>query len=424
MTTNGVRTPPSFVAAALSSSAAQVVAVVLAAIASVFQARYLGPAGRGELALWIGVGSLLTLLLGLGLASGITFQVARGASLAALGSRLALALVGTTLVAGLALGLVATSGLDGLLPDTLSTTVVVGSLVLYFALSQGSSWLAAVLIGRNSFTWVNLSAVVVGAIVLVGSIILLAHGQIGSDLDRLVGLLVGGEAVRAGMLAIALLAEASAEGSARTGTGQITFRGLMGFAGLSYLIDLVHFLVYRVDIWLVQLWHGSGELGRYAVAVSLAQLIWVAPTAAARVVFPVTATVGPKIALATTQKAARWTLVTSLMLGVIITIGVALGVDFVFGSGFESVPVLVAVLVVGAVPYAAAKIFGGYVAGAGALKPNLRAAVLTLGMTLVMDVALIPALGGFGAAIASALSYLIYTALVYRIARNVATASD
>jgi O-antigen/teichoic acid export membrane protein len=115
-------------------------------------------------------------------------------------------------------------------------------------------------------------------------------------------------------------------------------------------------------------------------------------------------------------------LVASLGLAVATTVGTAVGVELVFGPGFDSVPTLVAVLMCGAVPYAAAKVLGGFVAGAGALRPNLWATVLTFVLTLAMDLLLIPRYGAVGASVASAISYAAYTAMVYRIAKKVVAA--
>jgi O-antigen/teichoic acid export membrane protein len=192
-------------------------------------------------------------------------------------------------------------------------------------------------------------------------------------------------------------------------------RALIAYSALSFMADAVQLLTYRLDQWVVDAYHGAADLGRYAVAVSFAQLVWIIPSAAGRVLFPFSAMMDDRPAAELAWRAARATFVIAAGLGAAGWLVSTLFLTELLGSEFSQVPGLIGILLLGVVPFSVAKILGNYLAGRNALLVNLGSAVVILGLTITLDLLLIPGFSAEGAAWATAFSYIAYTLLLLAI---------
>jgi O-antigen/teichoic acid export membrane protein len=402
------------VRAAFATSASQVVVVVLAFIASIAQARVLGADGRGDVARFVNAASLLVLYLGLGLSSAITYFVASGkAQPRALVRSLLPTLAATVIATGCVAGLAYVVGLGRFLPQSMPAVATILGLMAFFVASQVAAWASGLLTARMEFRAVNASALVVAVVGAGASIGLLAMGPDKVDARAVIALLIGLELVRAGTLLVALRNRSAPTATSPTVRADLPGLGpLWRYSSLSYMADAVQFLTYRVDMWIVDAARGGAELGRYALAVSLAQLVWIVPTALARVFFPYAASQDATATRWLARRAAVGSLAVSALAGAIGWVGSALFVTALFGDDFRDVPNLLAILLVGVVPYAVARVLGNYLAATGAVVDNVRASVAVLVVTIALDVALIPPFGAVGAAWASACSYLLFTIIL------------
>ena len=191
---------------------------------------------------------------------------------------------------------------------------------------------------------------------------------------------------------------------------------------LVYTAEILQFLVYRFDMWVVDAYHGAAELGTYALAVTLAQLVWLVPVAIARVLFPYSAMPAAQGAAHTAVRAARVALLVSAVCGVAGWVLSVYLVVPIFGDGFDGAPQLIGILLLGIVPFSIAKVLGNYLAAVNAMKLNLVASALGLGLAIPLNLALVPALGAVGAAWATAASYALITiVLVVLFARHTGT---
>jgi O-antigen/teichoic acid export membrane protein len=402
------------VRAAVATSASQVVVVVLAFIASIAQARVLGADGRGDVARFVNAASLAVLYLGLGLSSAITYFVASGkAHPGALVRSLLPTLASTVIATGCIAGIAYAVGLGRFLPHSMPAVATILGLMAFFVASQVSAWASGLLTARMRFRAVNASALVVALVGAVASIGLLAMGPEQIDAKAVIALLIGLEGVRAGTLLLALRSLSAPTSTSPTVAAALPgLRPLWRYSSLSYIADAVQFLTYRVDMWIVDATRGGAELGRYALAVSLAQLVWIVPTALGRVFFPFAASQDATATRSLAKRAAVGSFAVSVIAGAVGLVGSSLFVAALFGDDFRDVPSLIAILLVGVVPYAVARVLGNYLAAIGAVADNVRASVAVLVMTLALDVALIPRFGAVGAAWASACSYLLFTLIL------------
>ncbi len=256
-------------------------AVVVQFAVSLVLARNLGPSGKGQVDITVATVNLAVLTLALGLPSGVTYIVAKGASQ----RHLLLGAVGVSLGAAL-LALVtlwvtsATRLADAFLPA--------GSQSPFVLMGIGVGVLALVTLTRS---------ILLGA----GRASTAAALELAGRLTTLVGVIWATSMAHGArdQLSIVLLAmivgwllTASSNGAviARKGTGfGLRVPMLARYSGPSYLGTLVQFANYRADLFIVALLVGTDGVGLYALAVSIAQLTWVPTQSAAQIVLPAAA---------------------------------------------------------------------------------------------------------------------------------------
>jgi O-antigen/teichoic acid export membrane protein len=185
------------------------------------------------------------------------------------------------------------------------------------------------------------------------------------------------------------------------------------FFGLrSHPADVMMLGNYRLDQWILGATRSKAELGIYSVAVSLAETLFYLPEAVKQVA-------RPRLARATRARAAvegatvfRITTVATFASALVLIAFAPLIVRVVFGSAFIHAAPQLRILALGAFGVIGMKILGN--ALTAQRRPGLESIVVGVAFiaTVGLDIALIPAYGGVGAALASTLSYLVGGAAV------------
>jgi O-antigen/teichoic acid export membrane protein len=173
-----------------------------------------------------------------------------------------------------------------------------------------------------------------------------------------------------------------------------------------HLGSVMQFLNYRLDMFVVNYFTGTINVGFYAVAVSLAELLWYLPDAAGFVLFPKTASSDPETARQFTPKVAR--------LAVFITGVAAIGLFLVSRPIIatlytkEFLPSLYPlwILLPGVIALGYSKVIFSDLGGRGKPYYGTLASLLSIAVTVGLDLVLIPRWGIIGAATASSLAYI------------------
>ncbi len=414
MRANGSNTQ--YAVSVAATSASQLAIVVLSFGTAVAQARLLEAEGRGELARFVNVGALAVLYLGLGISSGITYFVASGATTPHdLARPLGRALIWTTLAVVLITGVVAVTPLGRFLPGYGAVAAPAAAIGLYFVFAQAGGWVTAVLAAQRDFRAINLSAITVSVAGFAASAVLLWLHPSWAGPWAIIALLVLLEAIRTIMLAASYSRSrrmGTREGAAGTAHAPASIRHLWGYSALSFIADALQFMTYRFDMWVVDAFHGGAELGRYALAVSLAQLVWVVPSAAGRVLFPWVAKMDRGAGAQLAWRSA-W---VALVISSILALGgwwlSTLSVTTIFGKTFEGVPTLIGILLLGVVPYSFARVLSNYLAGVNAVGVNAVASGVILAVAVTLAFAWIPDYAALGAAWATAVAYGLHTVMI------------
>lgn len=185
------------------------------------------------------------------------------------------------------------------------------------------------------------------------------------------------------------------------------------YSFLVFVTNLVQFLAYRADLWMIDAFrHNKTELGWYALAVRLVQLLWILPVLFASIIFP-------KVSRAKDAYDQHEMLsLLRLLNGVNIVGGTVLFflikplLLLLFGLPYAPAVQAFQLLLPGVVLFVNVTMIAAYFAGMNAVKRNLWGSLFCLVTTVALDLWLIPRYGHIGAAVASSVGYSL-TALGY-----------
>jgi O-antigen/teichoic acid export membrane protein len=173
---------------------------------------------------------------------------------------------------------------------------------------------------------------------------------------------------------------------------------------------------YRLDQWILGSIAGSKELGLYSVAVAWTEALFFLPEALSTVLRPDLVRASAAEAARQAASVFRVALVATLPFVVAMVVAAPVLCVTIFGSSFEGSIDDLRVLAPGALGIVALKVLANALVAQGRpLLANVAIAV-AFAITIVLDVLLIPAYGGVGAAIASLVAYLsggLVVALVF-----------
>src|SRR5262245_46794061 len=166
------------------------------------------------------------------------------------------------------------------------------------------------------------------------------------------------------------------------------------------------FLLLRMDQVIVQALAGFRALGLYALAVTVAELLWLLCEPLAIAALPHQARADGAIDRPLAYATARLALVFALAGGAVLWLGAPFLIDLVYGSSFRDAATLLRWLLPGIVALSAARPLSTLLLRDG--RPVLLSALGfgTLAVNVALNLALIPAIGAVGASIASSVAYV------------------
>lgn len=176
--------------------------------------------------------------------------------------------------------------------------------------------------------------------------------------------------------------------------------------------QLVQFFNYRLDLLMLALFWTNREAGVYSVAVFMAELVWYIPQAVITVLLPrVSSAPTAQEGLAITARAIRHTVLWSALCAAALAAAAPLAIGLLYGAPFaEAVPALW-VLLLGIAALAPGKLAVVHLAGAGRPQYYTYLALVGIGLSVGLNLALVPRFGIIGAAAASAVAYAASGAL-------------
>jgi stage V sporulation protein B len=197
----------------------------------------------------------------------------------------------------------------------------------------------------------------------------------------------------------------------------------VAFGIKSQIGNILQFLTYRFDLFLINFFLDSQAVGIYSIAVVLAESLWYVTNSIAVILFPqVSAATSTRMAAEQlTVKLTRMGLASTVGLAASLAVAAPLGIPLLFGKEFlGAVPALLWLLP-GVVVFSMTNILASYIVGRGYPQYNAVVSAISFTVTLGLDLLLIPLWGIVGAAIATTVAYLAATMVILYFFRKLAS---
>lgn len=205
----------------------------------------------------------------------------------------------------------------------------------------------------------------------------------------------------------------SAGGVRWPGAAKDFLRSAFRFGWHSHLGAVTQYLQHRSDILLVSYFLPLKELGLYAFAVSLAELLWYLPHAVGTVLMPHVAGSAEEEAGSITPFLCR----TTLALTALLSVGLAAGGTWLIPRilpAFQASVRVLWILIPGVIAATIFKVLSSDFNGRGKPIETFYPAVIALGTGLVCGILVIPRFGICGAALVATGGYLLNSFLYVR----------
>lgn len=391
------------------TSLTQVPTLLLYFVASTLMTRALGDEGRGAYALFQNQVAMVTMVLGFSLSFGTTYFTARDKGDPARMVKIctSLLLVNMVLVPLFFLVVFTNSGVHRVfLPAGATHRGYLLYLILIVLLSQYNSFIRAILLGLKKFRLMNQMSIFVAALSAIGFTgLYLIRDRMdpGMILPAVLGLTLSYTFINAAIWTIAYIRNIGIRPAPIWDWKAI--QPVMSFVIVAYLMNFINMINYRFDIWVVGYYSGTAQLGLYAVAVGLGQLLFYIPDPFSQVIQPyLYAEMRPDL-LAKVKFIMRLNFTTVLLLSVLLGIAAPWIVPLLFGEAFQGSVVALWWLLPGIVLVSGSKLIGPLVVQGELIRFNLYALIVALTLTIVLDFLLVPHFGIAGASLASSISY-------------------
>jgi O-antigen/teichoic acid export membrane protein len=365
-------------------------------------ARFLGPEGKGMLALALLVPGMLGLFLSGGIeVANVYFAGSRRLDVPTLSAN---SLVFTILATIVGLGVVIVMGAAGWLKVIVQGVPVWIILIamLGFPISLLNGFFSTILQGLQRIVTLNLISLFNGFLTLVLTLMLVVVLRF-DLLGALIATIVAG--VSNLIVVVFFLRREGGVFIPRWENSVV--RSTLSFGLKGHIGNMLQFFNYRLDLFILNGFLGAANVGIYTVSVKLAELLWYLPNAVAFVIFPKAAASKPEEMNVFTPRVFRITLVLTALAGIGIALLGRPAIILVFSSMFAAAYIPMLVLLPGVVLLGGAKVLTNEIAGRGYPHYNSVNSGLALIITVVLDLLLIPRYGIVGAALASSIAYTL-----------------
>lgn len=260
---------------------------------------------------------------------------------------------------------------------------------------------SGVWLGQGRMTPLNLAGVMPPALALAAVGALALSGR-GLDAASVAMVWLGARAA----WGLVLLAGSGALGA---GAGGVSlWHGQARFCLVLGLTNLISWLNYRVDLFLVEQGVGLATAAVYAVAVTVTELLWFVSSAVSTAAYARIGAAARGDAALLTVRIIHVNLLVLLVAGPLLPLAAAWLLPVLLGPAYAQAWVLIALLLPGVWAYAAATTLSAFYTNQVG-RPALSAAVA--GASLLVNVmacqVLIPWAGAAGAAVATSVSYVL-----------------
>ncbi len=382
----------------------QLAAGALQLVLAALVARALGSEGYGQYAVALLLPTMLSTFLSIGIGPANVYYLAAGkvdtVTVLHAVNRLALLIV----VIGLGIGILTILFFsEKLFPDL--SHVILWSALSIFPFSLFQSFLSSIFQGLQKFKIFNLILLTqpVVTLVIVMALILLCHPRVEYILAaQLFGSVV---VVCVGLMYIRKEACRSEETEHMTGY----IRQVLSYGYKAHLSNILAFINYKVDIFLVNLFINPAAAGVYVVAVQIVERLWLLSQSVSTVVLPRLSelSANEESRKELTPIICRMVLATTLLLALLLgTLAYPL-VVIIFGKEYTGSITALLLLLPGIVSGSGSRVLANDIAARGRPELNMYFSAIVVVVNVAGNIILIPKFNLAGAAMATTAAYIL-----------------
>ncbi len=180
---------------------------------------------------------------------------------------------------------------------------------------------------------------------------------------------------------------------------------LFTYAGIAFFGNLFQFLAYRMDYWFIDVFQNKEELGLYALASKLNQVLWMLPMTIAAVIVPFAVT-SSELLSQKVKIILRVLFNGYVLIGLLLAVASPLLIPIVFGQSFSGTVLPFVILLPGVIVFSINTVLAAFFAGINRQDINLKISFFCFAIILSGDFLLVPKFGIKGAAVASCIGYM------------------
>jgi O-antigen/teichoic acid export membrane protein len=415
--------PRRLASGAFVALSAQVAALAATTVTSVAIARLLGPSGTGAVALVINLIGLGTMMFGFGLRSGIIYELNSGTwPLRRAVRQTALTAVALGTAGGCVVLALYALTRDSVFENLSALTAAAAAAALPFAIAI--IYAGGIALARERYE----AYAVLQVLPTVATLVLAVSLAIPFEVPGAAVGIAAATAITAlfGWVWLSRYAKVVDRTSGPDSGGHL--RRAARFGVQAWGGDVLQFLNYRVDLFILNSFAVIADVGVYSVAVTLTSLAWVLPNALTTVLFPRAASleaatrsgaIEQSEADLTAVRGARQTIILLVPSAIVPLLLLFVAVPLLYGDKFAESTRLGLILLPGVLVIGLGKALSAVTTGRGHPRYALFLSLISFPFTVVLYALLIPPWGATGAATASTFSYVLTTIVAWIFYRRV-----
>ena len=191
---------------------------------------------------------------------------------------------------------------------------------------------------------------------------------------------------------------------------QEEMRSFSSFSFIVLLTNIIQFIAFRADYWLISIYYDHVSLGVYAQASKFAQLLWIIPGVLAGLIIPALKNEEQKLSDPKFISLCRVSFFIHIGLTLLLIIVALIIYKFFLPSIYFNGFLSLLIMTPGYLIFTITTLLAAYFSANRLLKINLVGSMLCCVLMILSDLLLIPSLSYKGAAIANLVAYSITTA--------------
>ena len=380
----------------------QIVILLIGIGTSVVLARSLGPEGKGLYTLAILLPTLVITITNLGIAPATTYFTAKGGydpkSIFTNNTFISLLIGGLSVIVGY---LIISFFGDSLLPGLPKSIALLGLLLIPFRLVGEN--IKNILLGLQKIALVNLinlSRFVIIFILISTTLLVLDKGLV----ETIIALIISWVLITA--LTFSTVLKSLKGFSHKLDPGYLKSTTTYGLK--AHLGNILGFLNYRLDLFLVNILINPLAVGLYSISVGIAEQLWLLSKASSEILLPkIASEKNEDKRRQLTPIISRNVLWITLTGGVILFFAIEGIIDFLYSKEFSSAVVPLQILLIGIVARSSSRVLANDIAARGMPEKNSILSLFALIINITLNLIWIPKFGIAGAAWATTVSYTL-----------------